>query len=153
MRKTIWDEETAHGRFMRQLRSRAVDDLVSNAAWQKKLRYNWPEVRRLAKKFGPELTERGISLERLVVGSEEKSEDPADGGDSGDRGDGVLDVAGKGKDEADRARDVREGGRGLGELGDPRGARRADEHYHPLVKLHRDLLLKKPIGETLPGGT
>ena len=155
MRKTLWDDETPHGRFMRQLRSRAVDDLVTNSGWLQQLRYNWPEVRRLSKKFAPELTERGVSLERLVIGEEQKevcSEDAADGGERGERGDGVLEVAGKGEDDADRARDLRGQSGGLGKLGDPGGARRADEYDHPLVKLHRDLLLLKPIPETLPYG-
>ena len=144
-RENIWDEDSPHARFLQQLRRKALDDLIGNEEWLASLRYNYPEVRRLSKQLGRELTERGLSLERLVLGEppEQKSEDPADGGESGDSGDGVVEVAATGEDDADRARDLlREGRGGLGKLGDAGGARRADEHDHPLVKLHRDLLLK-----------
>ena len=65
----VWQDDSPHAKFFRQLMNNRVDELVHSKDWLKRLRYNHEEVRWWNKRAGYIFEERGINLYQLIAQS------------------------------------------------------------------------------------
>ena len=68
---SVWNEETPHQRFWRQLLNKNVDDLINDpeAFLLKHMRYDNDMAKGYQKRFGASLTERGTNIYKLIAGA------------------------------------------------------------------------------------
>ena len=65
----VWEDDSPHAKFWRQLLNNRVDELVNTQDWLKRLRYRHDEVKWWNKRCGHIFEERGLNLYQLIAQS------------------------------------------------------------------------------------
>ncbi len=65
----VWQKDSPHAKFFRQLMNSRVDELINSKEWLQRLRYCHDEVRWWNKRAGYIFEERGINLYQLSAQS------------------------------------------------------------------------------------
>ena len=65
----VWEDNSPHAKFWRQLLNSRVDELISSPEWLKSLRYNHSMVKWWNKNAGDIFEERGLNLYELIAQS------------------------------------------------------------------------------------
>ena len=63
----VWEDDSPHAKFWRQLLNNRVDELVNTQDWLKRLRYRHDEVKWWNQKCGSIFEERGLNLYQLIA--------------------------------------------------------------------------------------
>ncbi len=65
--ETVWTDDSHHARFLRALKRRRADDLLSSPARLQDLRFNWSSLMNAQRVFAPVFQERGIDFPEFVI--------------------------------------------------------------------------------------